>query len=1471
MYDREIRSGNAEPTGTVSVPNDAMTNYSFTKIDVPAAAGTYTYIGVSGLDASGDAVGYYGNVDGDGDGTYHGFIALTGNGSGITLDPPGSTNTGVGINASGILFGDYTYLNHQYGFVDNGGVFTTFDDGIEEPTAPSVPLAISTDVDGVTSAGVVYGDYADYVINNGNQPGWQGFLNNNGVITLISFPGANITTLAGINAAGTIVGNYEIGGNTNAGSIGHGFVDSNGSFTAIDVPGAYATSVVGISDGGEIVGNYQDFSNNTHGFVDNNGVITTINIAGATSVGVSAVNAAGEVVGYYADGAGNIHGFVDQNGVITTVDVPGATETDILSVNASGMIAGYYNDSHNNQHGFVGAATTSLVNDNPLSIEAGATKTITSSLLSAAGNVGSDAELQFTVTTAPADGTLLLNGVATTSFTQADIDNGLLSYQETAGGSATSDSFHFTVTDGITTAAGSLQIAINEPPVVTIPSTVLSANAGETLPASSLFSATDANGDTLTYTLYDDSPGASSGHFVVNGTVVPADTPYVITAAQLAQTTFVAGAAGTSDDLYVRAFDGQSYSNNGTYSYFHINTIADQPPVVTIPSTVVSATTGETFSASSLFSATDPDGNPLTYTLYDDSPDASSGHFVVNGTIVPADTAYVITAAQLAQTTFVAGAAGTSDDLYVRAFDGQEYSNNGTYSYFHVNTTSPDHAPVVTIPATVVAASAGESLAASSLFSATDADGDTLTYTLYDDSAAANSGYFDVNGTIVPADTAYSITAAQLAQTTFVAGAAGTSDDLYVRAFDGQEYSNNGTYSYFHVNTTAAPDTLSLQYKGFDYVAFYNGAYENSDSLASLAQTGANSIEATLDYGIDVATSQVVADPNYTDSLTALGNTIAQAENLGLSVMVRPLIDFLNPAEVAPYSVGEWRQDYQPTNVAAFFASYQQMIVQEAQVAQANGAQMLSIGAELDQLAGPQYLSYWTDIINAVRQVFTGALTYSASWNTASEVSFWGQLNYEGIDNYVPLSNAANPTVQDLVNGWLNPATEASNPGAFAVIGNQSPVAYFENLSAQSGKPLLFTELGYANDSGAAADPSASGNSPDPTLQADLYQAFFQAWTQAHSSALVGTYFWEWDPNGSSSNVGPNIDSFSPQNSPALAQITAGFAAVSVPADTHLVLTDATHAGASATIGTGATLELAAADSGPVTFSGPTGTLVLDHSSTFTGQIFDLTGNGTPTGSDQIDLKDIAFGPGTSVSYAGTSSGGLLTVSDDQNHTANISLAGNYAASTFSLSSDGSGGTIVIDPPANHDLASGALSFGNADAADQFAVTVTPQHGGAGYLGSFVADAADTANGQETVGWHFNFDAGPVTQSVTQSYAVAVADHHADGTSSMVTQMVSVTIAGPGNDAFVFHPGAGSDTIVNATSADTIELDGFSAVANGNQLASLLNAAQTGQPQSLFQSVNGGHDTLIDLGNHDSITLTGVEIADLHASNFIIH
>ena len=63
----------------------------------------------------------------------------------------------------------------------------------------------------------------------------------------------------------------------------------------------------------------------------------------------------------------------------------------------------------------------------------------------------------------------------------------------------------------------------------------------------------------------------------------------------------------------------------------------------------------------------------------------------------------------------------------------------------------------------------------------------------------------------------------------------------------------------------------------------------------------------------------------------------------------------------------------------------------------------------------------------------------------------------------------------------------------------------------------------------------------------------------------------------------------------------------------------------SATIGAGATLELAVADSGSVTFASSTGTLILESPSTFSGEIFNFTGNGKLSGSDQIDLKGINY------------------------------------------------------------------------------------------------------------------------------------------------------------------------------------------------------------------------------------------------------
>ena len=106
----------------------------------------------------------------------------------------------------------------------------------------------------------------------------------------------------------------------------------------------------------------------------------------------------------------------------------------------------------------------------------------------------------------------------------------------------------------------------------------------------------------------------------------------------------------------------------------------------------------------------------------------------------------------------------------------------------------------------------------------------------------------------------------------------------------------------------------------------------------------------------------------------------------------------------------------------------------------------------------------------------------------------------------------------------------------------------------------------------------------------------------------------------------------------------------------------------------GSTFEIASASSAAISFGGTTGTLKLDNSPSFTGTVAGMSAN------DTIDFADLNFATIAKPSFAGTSSAGTLTVTDGS-HTANIALLGNYLASTFVASSDGHGGTLVVDPP----------------------------------------------------------------------------------------------------------------------------------------------------------------------------------------------
>jgi hypothetical protein len=97
-----------------------------------------------------------------------------------------------------------------------------------------------------------------------------------------------------------------------------------------------------------------------------------------------------------------------------------------------------------------------------------------------------------------------------------------------------------------------------------------------------------------------------------------------------------------------------------------------------------------------------------------------------------------------------------------------------------------------------------------------------------------------------------------------------------------------------------------------------------------------------------------------------------------------------------------------------------------------------------------------------------------------------------------------------------------------------------------------------------------------------------------------------------------------------------------------------------------------------VTYGGAGGTLALAGGTSFAASISGLTGT-----TDKIDLLSFAYNSATetkSFTEASGNTSGTLVISSG-GKTESLTLIGNYVTSNFVLSKDGTGGTLIVDPP----------------------------------------------------------------------------------------------------------------------------------------------------------------------------------------------
>ena len=230
---------------------------------------------------------------------------------------------------------------------------------------------------------------------------------------------------------------------------------------------------------------------------------------------------------------------------------------------------------------------------------------------------------------------------------------------------------------------------------------------------------------------------------------------------------------------------------------------------------------------------------------------------------------------------------------------------------------------------------------------------------------------------------------------------------------------------------------------------------------------------------------------------------ITCAQRHDLKVLLKPHVWVMGdgwPGEYDLETEADWRE---------WEITYSNYIMTFAQIADSMEVDMLAIGTEF-RIPAVEREAYWRSLIQRVREVYHGKVTYAANWDNYDKVKFWDQLDYIGVDAYFPIDNGDVPSVKELEQGW-KPLYED-----------------LKSFSSKYNKPMLFTEYGYQSVNGAAGEHwniDKSHQSINMQTQANAYQALFNTfWGE---SWFAGGFFWKW--HLTEDHGGPGNADFTPQ------------------------------------------------------------------------------------------------------------------------------------------------------------------------------------------------------------------------------------------------------------------------------------------------------------------------------------------------------
>lgn len=308
------------------------------------------------------------------------------------------------------------------------------------------------------------------------------------------------------------------------------------------------------------------------------------------------------------------------------------------------------------------------------------------------------------------------------------------------------------------------------------------------------------------------------------------------------------------------------------------------------------------------------------------------------------------------------------------------------------------------------------------------------------------------------------------------------------------------------------PEMRGFSYTSFAATGFAQGGQR--DAVSELKTQINNTWIALIVFEFQSSPTSSDIAPNTTGINPLLGsvwstsstendirNGAQQARLKNMNIMLKPQIDLYN---------GEWRAAIHPDDSGSWFNAYTATMMKYAQLAAELNIELLCIGTEFVFATQPKYTPRWRALIDTLRTVYSGKLTYAANWSGLfthgitipeyEQVQFWNVLDYIGIDAYYPLTNLPNDSIPTR---------------SIALNRMAGPVNSIRNVSAGVNKPVIVTETGIQSVRGALAAPwdytigSSSNAIQDNRVQEFYYSVMIDA--IGKQSWCAGIFWWNWE------------------------------------------------------------------------------------------------------------------------------------------------------------------------------------------------------------------------------------------------------------------------------------------------------------------------------------------------------------------------